>query len=169
MLCTRSADEIVKTKLLESIDGAKLQRADDIFANGSDRGLGCHSASVHRRGTVSSAGGLQPCSTVTRQLVQMCRCRLSQWVTDSWSLCGLLVFEICSASWLCAVLLFALRMPLRGLLGLKAAHRLRGAETCVQSANAVPRAVWPLKTALFGPMTVPDHDSWAIWHLCDPS
>jgi hypothetical protein len=76
----------------------------------------------------SSAGGLRACSKVARQPVLMCRHRLSEWITGSWSHCGLHVFEVCSASCLCAVLLCALRMPLRGLLALGAAHRVRGAE-----------------------------------------
>jgi hypothetical protein len=33
----------------------------------------------------------------------------------------------------------------------------------VSPANAVPRAVWALKAALFGRMMVPDHDLWLVW------
>ena len=40
-----------------------------------------------------------------------------------------LVFECCSASCLCAVLLCALRTHLRGLLALGAAYCVQGAET----------------------------------------
>ena len=39
----------------------------------------------------------------------------------------------------------------------------------VSPANAVPRAVWALKAALFGRMMVPDHDPWLVWYLCGPS
>ena len=53
---------------------------------------------------------------------------LGEWITGSWSHCGLHVFEVCSASCLCAVLVCALCMPLRGLLALGAAHRVQGAQ-----------------------------------------
>ena len=48
----------------------------------------------------------------------------------------------------CYMLLLVLCMPLRALVGLEAA---RGAEMYMSRENAVPRAVWALKTALFGP------------------
>ena len=94
-----------------------LQRADDIFAKDSNRGLASQFGRVHSCGSVSDAG---------RHLaVLACREKtgadapgiVSEWIAGSGSHCGLSVFEPCSASWLCGVLLLALCMPLHGFVG----------------------------------------------------
>ena len=61
--------------------------------------------------------GIWRCSHVARKPVLMHRYRLSEWIAGSGSHCGLSVFEPCSASWLCGVLLLALCMPLHGFVG----------------------------------------------------
>ena len=94
-----------------------LQRADDIFAKDSNRGLASQFGRVHSCGSVSDAG---------RHLaVLACRDKtgadapgiVSEWIAGSGSHCRLSVFEPCSASWLCGVLLLALCMPLHGFVG----------------------------------------------------
>ena len=93
-----------------------LQRADDIFAKDSNRGLAGQFGRVHSCGSVSDAG---------RHLaVLACRDKagaapgiVSEWIPGPGSHCGLSVFEPCSASWLGGVLLLALCMSLHGFVG----------------------------------------------------
>ena len=49
-------DEVEALELMEFIDGTVLQRANDIFTNDLDGGLGGRSGRDHRRGWGSSAG-----------------------------------------------------------------------------------------------------------------
>ena len=88
-----------------------------------------------------SAGGLQTSSVATGRWCCCAGDLVSEWITGSWSHCGLHGFKFCSAFGLCGVILRALRMLLRGVQGLEAAHCARGAETRMESANAMPRAV----------------------------
>jgi hypothetical protein len=101
-----------------------LQRAADIFSNDSDRGLGGLQGRDRRPVSVNSAELHLACSFVAWFLLLMCPPRLS--TVDrlgSWSLSRVHVFVACRASWLCAVLLLALRMPLHTFVGWEAIVR----------------------------------------------
>ena len=101
-----------------------LQRAADIFSNDSDRGLGGLYGQGHRPVSVSSAELHLACSFVAWLSVLMCPPQLSTvWIVGSLSLSRVHVFVACCASWLCAVLLLALRMPLRTFVGWEAIVR----------------------------------------------
>ena len=108
--------------LMESIIVRAVQRAADIFSIDSDRGLGGLQGQDYRPVSVNSAELHLACSFVACFPLLMCPPRLS--TVD----CRLLeplvsrvhVFVACCASWLCAVLPLALRMPVRTFVGWEA-------------------------------------------------
>ena len=103
-----------------------LKRAADIFSNDSDRGLG----GLYMGKVIALSRSVVPKCTSRARLSHMVSCAdvpasaldggSCEILVGSWNLSRVHVVAACCASWLCAVLPLALRMPVRTFVGWEA-------------------------------------------------